>query len=151
MLAHVQFIDLRVEGPKVVDQANPEYPQRHQVENARAPLAQVKPVDSEDPQEREQNPRDRVIFRASDIAAVGSSSHGRNQKQVDDQVQNILHALLMGLLWFACITLYGAGASQLGKLGTTIGWLICMTVTVIMSNLWGMMTGDWEHAPIEAK
>ena len=74
-----------------------------------------------------------------------------DQKQVDDQVQNILHALLMGLLWFACITLYGAGASQLGKLGTTIGWLICMTVTVIMSNLWGMMTGDWEHAPIEAK
>lgn len=61
------------------------------------------------------------------------------------------HAVLMGLLWFACITLYGAGASQLGKLGTTIGWLILMAVTVIVGNLWGLMTGEWEHAPIEAK
>ena len=62
-----------------------------------------------------------------------------------------LHALLMGVLWFSCITLYGAGASQLGKLGTTIGWLILMAVTVIVGNLWGLMTGEWEHAPIEAK
>ena len=69
LLAQVQFTYLRVEGPKVVNQANAEYPQRQQVENAGAPLAQVKAVDSEDPQEREQNPRDRIIFRASDIAA----------------------------------------------------------------------------------
>jgi L-rhamnose-H+ transport protein len=61
------------------------------------------------------------------------------------------HALLMGLLWFSCITLYGAGASQLGKLGTTVGWLILMAVTVIVGNLWGLMTGEWEKAPIEAK
>jgi L-rhamnose-H+ transport protein len=61
------------------------------------------------------------------------------------------HALLMGILWFSCITLYGAGASQLGKLGTTIGWLILMAVTVIVGNLWGLITGEWEHAPIEAK
>ena len=61
------------------------------------------------------------------------------------------HALLMGVLWFSCITLYGAGASQLGKLGTTIGWLILMAVTVIIGNLWGLITGEWEQAPVEAK
>jgi len=60
-------------------------------------------------------------------------------------------ALLMGVLWFSCISLYGAGASQLGKLGTTIGWLILMAVTVIVGNLWGFMTGEWEHAPTEAR
>src|SRR5450759_1332578 len=44
---HRQFTYLRVEGPKVVNQANAEYPQRQQVEDACAPLAQVKAVDSE--------------------------------------------------------------------------------------------------------
>jgi L-rhamnose-H+ transport protein len=57
----------------------------------------------------------------------------------------------MGFLWFLSITLYGVGASNLGKLGTTIGWLILMACTVIVGNLWGWLTGEWENAPQKAQ
>ena len=30
--------------------------------------------------------------------------------------------LLMGVLWFTGNTLYGIGATMLGKLGTAVGW-----------------------------
>lgn len=56
----------------------------------------------------------------------------------------------MGLLWFICIALYGAGASNLGKLGTTIAWLVLMAVTSIVGNLWGFLSGEWNNAPKKA-
>ena len=68
-----------------------------------------------------------------------------------DTTKNFQWAALMGFLWFFCITLYGAGASNLGKLGTTIGWLILMACTVIVGNLWGWITGEWENAPRKAQ
>jgi len=61
-----------------------------------------------------------------------------------------LRASLMGTLWFACIIFYGIGATQLGKLGTTVGWLILMSVTVIVGNLWGVATNEWKNAPPQA-
>jgi L-rhamnose-H+ transport protein len=65
--------------------------------------------------------------------------------------RNLPWAVLMGFLWFLSITLYGVGASNLGKLGTTIGWLILMACTVIVGNLWGWLTGEWENAPQKAQ
>jgi L-rhamnose-H+ transport protein len=64
---------------------------------------------------------------------------------------NFFRSGLMGLLWFLCISLYGAGASNLGKLGTTIGWLILMAFSVIVGNLWGFFTGEWDDVPSKAK
>ncbi len=64
---------------------------------------------------------------------------------------NFLKAVLMGGLWFSCISLYGAGVANLGKLGATIGWLILMSFTVIVGNLWGIFTGEWKDAPQKAK
>jgi L-rhamnose-H+ transport protein len=64
---------------------------------------------------------------------------------------NYLWAALMGFLWFSCITLYGAGASTLGKMGTTIAWLILMACTVIVGNVWGWITGEWKNAPRKAQ
>jgi len=64
---------------------------------------------------------------------------------------NFLRSCLMGILWFLCILLYGAGAFNLGKLGTTTGWLILMAFTIIFGNLWGFFTGEWKDAPQKAK
>jgi L-rhamnose-H+ transport protein len=64
---------------------------------------------------------------------------------------NFVRSVLMGILWFLCISLYGAGISNLGKLGTTIGWLILMAFTVIVGNLWGFFSGEWDNAPQKAK
>jgi L-rhamnose-H+ transport protein len=60
----------------------------------------------------------------------------KSAKRFKAKPANLLWAGLMGFLWFLCISLYGAGASNLGKLGTTMGWLILMAVTVIVGNLW---------------
>ena len=57
----------------------------------------------------------------------------------------------MGAIWTGCIILYGAGASNLGKLGTTVGWLILMAVAVLVGNLWGVITGEWRVAPRKAR
>jgi len=62
-----------------------------------------------------------------------------------------LRAFLMGAIWIGCIVLYGAGASSLGKLGTTVGWLILMAVTVLIGNLWGVITGEWKAVPGKAR
>lgn len=64
---------------------------------------------------------------------------------------NFIRSGLMGFLWFFCITLYGAGASNLGILGTTTGWLILMAFTVVVGNLLGFFTGEWNGAPRKAK
>jgi L-rhamnose-H+ transport protein len=65
--------------------------------------------------------------------------------------RNWLWALLMATLWIGCILSYGAGASMLGKFGTTLGWLILMAVTVLVGNLWGVLTGEWTDSPKQAK
>lgn len=77
----------------------------------------------------------------------------RNKSIVKYKVttSNFSWAILMGFLWFFCITLYGAGASNLGKLGTTISWLILMSCTVAVGNLWGWITGEWKNAPQKAQ
>jgi L-rhamnose-H+ transport protein len=62
-----------------------------------------------------------------------------------------LWSFLMGTMWISCIVLYGIGASQLGKLGTTIGWLILMAVTVLVGNLWGILSGEWKGSPAKAR
>ena len=59
-------------------------------------------------------------------------------------------SFLMGALWFGCIMLYGSGAARLGKLGTTIGWLVLMAVTVLVGNLWGFISGEWKNADPQA-
>ncbi len=55
-------------------------------------------------------------------------------------------SFLMGILWFGCIMLYGAGASHMGDLGTTVAWLVLMAVTVVVGNLWGILSGEWRGA-----
>jgi L-rhamnose-H+ transport protein len=65
--------------------------------------------------------------------------------------KNFMLAALMGILWYSVISLYGAGASNLGKLGTTLGWLILMSFTVIVGNIWGWFTGEWKGAQQKAK
>ncbi len=75
----------------------------------------------------------------------------KSAKKFKAKPANFFRAALMGVLWFLCISLYGIGASNLGKLGTTIGWLILMAVTVIVGNLWGFFIGEWDNVPNKAK
>lgn len=57
-----------------------------------------------------------------------------------------LGASLMGLLWYAGISIYGMGAAAMGPLGGVLGWPIFMSVVIIMANVLGALTGEWKGA-----
>ena len=56
--------------------------------------------------------------------------------------RNFLLVGSMGAMWLAGMTLYGMGASRLGKIGSSIGWALVMSLMVLIANLWGLSTGE---------
>jgi L-rhamnose-H+ transport protein len=64
---------------------------------------------------------------------------------------NGMYAGLMALLWFSCIVTYGMGSEKLGKYGASLGWLILMAVTVIVGNIWGLLTNEWKGTSAKAR
>lgn len=55
-------------------------------------------------------------------------------------------ALLMGAVQMAGIALYGAGATSMGLLGTSIGFSILMSSMIISANILGVVSGEWKSA-----
>ena len=55
-----------------------------------------------------------------------------------------LGSLLMAILWFAGVAVYGIGAADLGALGGVIGWPLFMAMIIVTANLWGSLTGEWK-------
>lgn len=53
-------------------------------------------------------------------------------------------ALAMAVFWFGSVLLYGISASQLGPLGTAVGWPLFMSLIVIAASLLGIVTGEWK-------
>ena len=53
---------------------------------------------------------------------------------------------LMGILLFASFMAYGSGAIALGPLGGIVGWPLFMSMSLITSNAWGAITGEWKGA-----
>jgi L-rhamnose-H+ transport protein len=57
--------------------------------------------------------------------------------------------VLMGIGWMAGMAAYGAGALSMGKLGTSVGWILFLSSMIIVANALGALTGEWKGA--EAK
>ena len=60
-------------------------------------------------------------------------------------------ALLMGLLWFGSVVLYGWATLRIGDLGAVLGWPLFMATIVLGSALWGAVTGEWKNASARAR
>ncbi len=54
----------------------------------------------------------------------------------------------MALVWAVSIFLYGASATSLGPIGTSVGWPIFIGLIVIASNVWGVSLGEWKQRPV---
>ena len=65
--------------------------------------------------------------------------------------RNTALAVSMGVMWMAGIGLYGAGARTLGDLGPSLGWAILMSSMVLVANILGIVTGEWDAAPVPAR
>lgn len=58
--------------------------------------------------------------------------------------------ILMGIDWMAGMTAYGAGALSLGKIGTSMGWILFVSFMIIVANILGALTGEWKGARVKA-
>jgi L-rhamnose-H+ transport protein len=60
-------------------------------------------------------------------------------------------AVLMGGLHFLAQIPYGMGTFYLGRLGTTVGWVVNIAFSLVVANLLGFITGEWRTAVALAK
>jgi hypothetical protein len=64
---------------------------------------------------------------------------------------NLFLVLLMAIGHFACLFFYGLGGWMLGTLGTSVGFAIFQSGSVLIGNGLGFMTGEWKGASSESK
>ena len=55
-------------------------------------------------------------------------------------------SFIAGFCWFAALGVYGQGAALLGEIGPVIGWPILLGLSLIISNYWAYMAGEWKNA-----
>ncbi|MCY3020306.1 MAG: hypothetical protein NTW87_14910 [Planctomycetota bacterium] len=63
---------------------------------------------------------------------------------------NVFLALLMAVGHFGCLFFYGLGGSMVGALGTSVGFAIFQSGSVLIGNGLGFMTGEWKGASRES-
>jgi L-rhamnose-H+ transport protein len=52
----------------------------------------------------------------------------------------------MGLLWFSAIFIYGYGVSRVGSVGLVYGFAAITAASILASNAWGAVTGEWQNS-----
>ncbi len=62
-----------------------------------------------------------------------------------------LCGLGMAVLWTGGVVLYGRGAAFMGQAGAVMGWPLFMTIIILISTIWGFVTGEWKDSSAQAK
>jgi L-rhamnose-H+ transport protein len=62
---------------------------------------------------------------------------------------NFFLALLMALLWYGGILMYGMSSEKMGRLGPSIAFALFASGTVLFANLFGWLAGEWKGASRE--
>lgn len=57
----------------------------------------------------------------------------------------------MALLWMGAMGIYGLSSVYLGALGTSAGWALFQIFMIITANGSGLLTAEWNGAPVAAK
>lgn len=69
----------------------------------------------------------------------------------EGSARNIGLAALMAIGHFACLFFYGIGGWKLGELGTSVGFAIFQSGSILIGNVLGFMTGEWKQADRTSK
>jgi L-rhamnose-H+ transport protein len=59
-------------------------------------------------------------------------------------VKALKWAVIAGLLWFAALGTYGQGVALMGDIGTMICWPVMLGLSLIVSNIAALITGEWK-------
>jgi hypothetical protein len=70
---------------------------------------------------------------------------------VKETKRNLSLTLIMALAHFGCLFFYGLGGWKLGILGTSVGFAIFQSGSILLANLLGFITGEWKDAGAETK
>ncbi len=60
--------------------------------------------------------------------------------------KSIIWAVVTGLLWFAALGTMGQGSAMMGEIGAVIATPIFLALSLIVSNVAAMITGEWKGA-----
>ena len=58
----------------------------------------------------------------------------------------VVELFLSALVWDSALCLYGIYTSLAGDYGSVTGWVIFNALALIISNLWGIVMGEWKGA-----
>lgn len=59
-------------------------------------------------------------------------------------LNNLFFTFLAGLLWFLQFHFFGMGSSKLPAGMAVFGWSILMALNIAISNIWGILLGEWK-------
>jgi L-rhamnose-H+ transport protein len=60
-------------------------------------------------------------------------------------LREALLALTMAVLWLSGVVVYGIGATFVGKYGTSVGFTLYVALTILTSNMFGVLAGEWKE------
>jgi L-rhamnose-H+ transport protein len=60
--------------------------------------------------------------------------------------KGIIWGFLTSLIWFSALGIYGMGATLLGEMGPVIGWTMFLALSLVVSNTWGILEGEWKNS-----
>lgn len=52
--------------------------------------------------------------------------------------------LVSGGFWFGSFALFGIGSTKMGSLGPSVGWAMLISLSIVVSNIWGIQFGEWK-------
>jgi L-rhamnose-H+ transport protein len=59
---------------------------------------------------------------------------------------NWFYGIVMAALWMSSSAIYGVAAATIGDMGPIVGWPLFMSIIIITSSVWGVITGEWKGA-----
>ena len=51
----------------------------------------------------------------------------------------------VSIIWYAALLLYGLSTTMLGSTGNSIGWILFNSLALVISVLWGLVSGEWNN------
>jgi L-rhamnose-H+ transport protein len=78
--------------------------------------------------------------------AVWLLAKNRSWKTMTTGWRDASLSMLMGLLWFSAVAIYGISTRYLGRLGDSAGWAIYEITIVLTANIAGLIAGEWKRA-----